>query len=155
MRSPQPGCSTAPGPPRVGPLPTDCPDPRACHRGREPPATVTPVPLLCSCSHPQLRSPGEQGTHSPPQDNGRSASHSPRGRPAAVSCSLPDLDEVLPWPCPGPPPAPLTWVRATGRPHPVSCSRDCLSMTSWSSITLARSSPCPRAARRISMGKEA
>ena len=109
-RSPHPGCSTASGLPSVAPLPTDCLD-----QASSTPETSTQRQggsqlrsLQCSAlTHaaiPRLRSPGEQETHIPPQDNRHSCSHSLRGRPAQVFSSCPWTGGGPSWLCPGPPP---------------------------------------------------
>ena len=100
---------------------------------------------LAHTAMPRLRSPGEQRTHSPPQDNRHSCSHSLREHPAAVSCSRPRTWGGPSWPCPGPPS--VTWAKRAARRSSIwLCS--CLSMTSWRSITLARSSSWLRGSLR-------
>ena len=147
MRSPYPGCSTAPGLPSCWSTANGPPGPGLFYprdliseAGRQP-VLVSPVLCSYSRSHSKAEIPGR--TREPHSTSGQQTQ--PPSLTSRTSCSSflftsSDFRRsflAVSRSCS----SSVTWAeRAAKRSFIWLCSRDCLSMISWSLITLARSS---------------
>jgi len=151
MRSPHPGCSTAPGMPSCWSTANQPPGPGLFYpgdldaeAGRQP-VVVSPVLCSYSRSHAKAEIPGR--TRDPHSTSGQQTQ--PLSLTSWMSCfsflfTSVDLRRSF-LAVSRSSSISVTWAeRASRRSFIWLCSRDCLSMIFWSSITLARSSSWPR-----------
>ena len=147
MRSPHPGCSTAPGLPSCWSTANGPPGPGLFYpkdldteAGRQP---VTVLPELCSCSlsHRKAETTGRKmDPHSTSEQQTRPPSLTSQMSRCSFVFTSSDLRRSFLAVSRSASSSVMWAERAARRSFIWLCSRDCLSMTSWSLITLARSS---------------